>query len=225
MLNYIFASNKSWHLDYFLENRQRLKGNWSIATCGADVEEQAHNLNPRFIFFPHWSEIVPSSLFDKYECVCFHMTDVPYGRGGSPLQNLIVRGHKNTVISALKMNRDIDAGPVYMKRELELSGSASTIFKRSAPICFEMITQIIAKEITPTEQVGEPKLFSRRLPEESEIPQNPSIEKLYDIIRMLDAPGYPSAFLIHNGLKVEFSDANKNTDNELYAKVKVTKHG
>ena len=153
MLNYIFASNKSWHLDYFLENRQRLKGNWSIATCGADVEEQAHNLNPRFIFFPHWSEIVPSSLFDKYECVCFHMTDVPYGRGGSPLQNLIVRGHKNTVISALKMNRDIDAGPVYMKRELELSGSALTIFKRSAPIYFEMITQIIAKEITPTEQV------------------------------------------------------------------------
>ncbi len=27
----------------------------------------------------------------KFECVCFHMTDVPYGRGGSPLQNLIIR--------------------------------------------------------------------------------------------------------------------------------------
>ena len=49
-------------------------------------------LKPQFIFFPHWSFMIPPEVFQHYECVIFHMTDVPYGRGGSPLQNLISRG-------------------------------------------------------------------------------------------------------------------------------------
>ena len=53
-----------------------------------------NEINPRFIFFAHWSSIIPKSIHEDFECVIFHMTDLPYGRGGSPLQNLIVRGHK-----------------------------------------------------------------------------------------------------------------------------------
>ena len=128
MLNYIIATDKPWHCDYFISNRHKLSGNWSLATCPADLEEQALKLSPRFIFFPHWSEIVPAKIFEKYDCVCFHMTAVPFGRGGSPLQNLIVRGHTKTVVSALKMNEGIDSGPVYLKRALDLTGSALDIF-------------------------------------------------------------------------------------------------
>lgn len=32
----------------------------------------------------------------------FHMTNFPYGRGGSPLQNLMKRGHHTTTITALR---------------------------------------------------------------------------------------------------------------------------
>lgn len=69
--------------------------------------------------------MVPEAVLIAAECVCFHMTDVPYGRGGSPLQNLIVRKHKKTKLTALKMTEEIDAGPVYCKRELSLDGSRS----------------------------------------------------------------------------------------------------
>ena len=148
MLNYIIATDKLWHVDYFIFNRQKLSGNWSLATCPADLEEQASKLSPRYIFFPHWSEIVPAKIFENYDCVCFHMTDVPFGRGGSPLQNLIVRGYTKTVVSALKMNEGIDSGPVYLKCELDLAGSALDIFKRTAPVCFEMMHKIQVEEMT-----------------------------------------------------------------------------
>ena len=49
------------------------------------------------------------------------MTDLPYGRGGSPLQNLIVRGHKETKISAIKVVKELDAGPVLSSLELMLN--------------------------------------------------------------------------------------------------------
>ena len=59
-------------------------------------------LNPKFVFFPHWSSRIKRDIFENFECVIFHMTDLPFGRGGSPLQNLIVRGFNETRISAIK---------------------------------------------------------------------------------------------------------------------------
>lgn len=223
-MNYVLACNKTWHIDYFFKNRHRLTGNWSIASSPLDLEEQVSRLKPRFVFFPHWSEVVPSRIFEKHECVCFHMTDLPIGRGGTPLQNLIINGHKKTIITALKMNEEIDAGPIYLKRELDLSGSALDVFQRSAPICFDMMLQILNKEIVPTEQVGVPTFFKRRSPSDSEISATISISDMYDLIRMLDAPTYPAAHIFHGNFKIEFFDATINDDNSLNAKVRVIKH-
>lgn len=64
--------------------------------------EKLELLLPKFIFFPHWSWLIPEDIHTRFECVVFHMTDLPYGRGGSPLQNLIVRGHKETKLTALR---------------------------------------------------------------------------------------------------------------------------
>ena len=49
------------------------------------------------------------------------MTDVPYGRGGSPLQHLILAGHRETKVSALRMVEAFDAGPVYLKAPMDLT--------------------------------------------------------------------------------------------------------
>ena len=80
------------------------------------------------------------------------MTDLPYGRGGSPLQNLIIRGNKTTKISAIKVTKGIDEGPVYLKKELNLDGTAKEIFVRSAYIIQEMIESIINSTIFPKPQ-------------------------------------------------------------------------
>ena len=224
MKNYILASNKNWHIKFFMEKRALLPGNWSIVTCNSDLEEQVDRLTPRYVFFPHWSDMVTSEIYMSTECVCFHMTDVPYGRGGSPLQNLIVRGHTETKVSALRMTKDLDSGPVYFKRGISLSGSAMDIYERLVPICFEMIKKIVLEEIKPTDQVGVATKFKRRLPEESDIDQIKSIENLYDHIRMLDAPDYPPAFLLHNGMKIEFTHADLTSKAELKAVVRVKKY-
>ena len=52
--------------------------------------ERLASLDPRYVFFLHWSWKIPAEIHTRFECVIFHMSDVPYGRGGSPLQNLIV---------------------------------------------------------------------------------------------------------------------------------------
>lgn len=176
----------------------------------------------RYVFFPFWSHKVPKEITDQFECVCFHMTDVPYGRGGSPLQNLILRGHTETVISALRMTEEMDAGPVYMKRPLSLEGSAQEIYERAAGIIAGMMREIAETEPTPVPQVGEVVRFERRTPEDSRLPRGIGGKALYDFIRMLDADGYPRAFAEIEGIRLEFSNARMTKDGSVQANATVT---
>ena len=162
-------------------------------------------LSPRYIFFLHWSWRVPDEIVKRFECVCFHMTDVPFGRGGSPLQNLIVGGHRNSKLSALRMTEEFDAGPVYRKEPLSLEGGAEEIYLRAGRLSAKMIERIVREEMTPVPQEGKAVNFKRRTPPESEVGQFSSLEALYDFIRMLDAEGYPRAFLHHSGMRFELS--------------------
>lgn len=164
-------------------------------------------LNPKFVFFPHWSSRINRDIFENFECVIFHMTDLPFGRGGTPLQNLIVRGFSETKISAIKCVAELDAGPIYMKRSLTLEGTAEQIYVRAARIIEEMIVEIVKNTPRPTEQLGEVVTFKRRSPSESEIKSPKSAAELYDFIRMLDAEGYPHAFINAGEFKVEFRNA------------------
>ena len=72
--------------------------------------------------------MIPSKIYQKFETIIFHMTDVPFGRGGSPLQNLIIRGYKISKLSAIKCTKKIDGGPVYLKK-YSLNGNADLILK------------------------------------------------------------------------------------------------
>ena len=100
-------------------------------------------INPEYIFFPHWSYIIPKEIFSNYQCIVFHMTDLPYGRGGSPLQNLILAGKKKTKISAIDVVEEIDAGDIFLKKDLSLSGHAQDIFNKANKIIQEMIIKIV----------------------------------------------------------------------------------
>jgi methionyl-tRNA formyltransferase len=194
----------------------------------ANDSEQLNELvgkekNIRYIFFLHWNWLVHENLWKNYECVCFHMTDVPYGRGGSPLQNLIVRGHKDTKLTALRMVKEMDAGPVYTKRELALEGTAAEIYQRAGELSFDIIRWIIDNQPEPAAQQGESVVFKRRKPEQSALPISGDVTALHDHIRMLDAPTYPLAFIEHGEFIIEFAGAEVQGD-ELIASVRIRKN-
>jgi len=208
----------------FSVNSTKNKGEWHYVQSPENLINFLSSNKPKYIFFIHWRWIVPSSIVKNYNCVCFHMTDLPYGRGGSPLQNLIIRGHKNTVLTAFKMNEGIDSGPIYLKMPLSLFGKAEDIYKRAAELSWKMISKIIEGNIDTKEQVGDTIVFQRRQPYESELPKLDSIEKIYDFIRMLDAPDYPNAFIETENYKFFFNEA-KIVEGELKANVTISLKG
>lgn len=213
MNSFVIASSKSWHKAGFDLVAKGSPFHWRYVSTQDQLEKALGvEPGPRYLFFLHWNWKVPSRIWTAYECVCFHMTDLPYGRGGSPLQNLILQGEKYTQVTALRMVEEMDAGPIYAKRPMGLEGRAEEIYLRAGNLCWEMIDWIINNEPAPVPQHGKPTCFSRRKPEQSALPVQASFSQLYDFIRMLDAPTYPLAFLEHGDFRLEFTHPQLSED-------------
>lgn len=210
MTTYVVATVKPWNMAAFFAHTVKLPGTWELVSNEKSLADVLKMHNPRYVFFPHWSWKVPEEIIDRYECVCFHMTDLPFGKGGSPLQNLILRGHHNTVLTAFRMTNNFDDGPIYLKTTLSLEGRAEEIYMRAAELSYQMMEKIITDNPMPCSQVGEPVPFKRRTPAESHIPSLPTTtDSLYDFIRMLDAPTYPLAFIDWGDFRIQFHHAEK----------------
>ncbi|CAL66983.1 formyltransferase family protein [Christiangramia forsetii] len=225
MKNYIVLSEKVWHEEIYF----KLKNNfpefkWTLIKERNDFSyEELKKLEPEKIFIPHWSYIIPAKIFENFECVVFHMTDLPYGRGGSPLQNLIVRGHTHTKISALKVEEGLDTGPIYLKKDLQLLGTAQEIFIRTTTIVEKMIGEIIENDLSPIKQDGEIVEFKRRKPKDGNMADLQQVLEIYDHIRMLDCDGYPLAYIESEHFRFEFSRASLQSKKEIIADVRIIK--
>ncbi len=222
MSNYIILSQKSWNKSLLKDLSLKTDDNWVLISSKDDFNnDNLKKINPDKIFIPHWSYIIPELIFNSYECIVFHMTDLPYGRGGSPLQNLILLGHENTKISALQVESGIDTGDIYLKKDLSLNGTAKDIYERANQVIRDMIIEIVKAKPVPIKQEGKPTLFKRRKPFMSNMKDVESIDEVYDYIRMLDADGYPKAYLENKFFKFEFNDAKFKNKNEIIATVKI----
>jgi methionyl-tRNA formyltransferase len=202
----VLASDRPWNWAMLERLQAKSKYDFILVSDPRDLTfKKLASINPRFIFFPHWSVKINRDIYEKFECVIFHMTDLPFGRGGSPLQNLIVRGITDTKVSAIRCIEEVDAGPIYLKKSLSLHGAAEEIFLRASKLIEEMIIEIIKDNPKPVLQKGKSTTFRRRKPADGSLEGAQTLERVFDLIRMLDADGYPHAFVDVGPFRIELT--------------------
>ena len=219
----LLLSSRPWNRSLSDRLAKRLGRRVEMITSPSQLNpDTIEKIDPQWIFVPHWSHWIPESIWSKWPTVIFHMTDLPYGRGGSPLQNLIQRGHDTTMISALRCGAGLDTGDVYLKLPLSLYGSAEEIFLRSDQQIELMIESIVLNEPIAVPQEGDALMFNRRTPDQSDLTScsDGDISEWYDLIRMLDAEGYPHAYIESNGMRLEFRRVSQRSDG-LHADVRI----
>lgn len=220
-MNYIIITKKIWDKNNLKNLSKKIKVFHKIQ------KYKINKINPKIIFFIHWSKLIPKNIYENYTCIQFHLANLPKGRGGSPIQNQILKDIKKTKISAFKVEKKLDSGPICMKQNFYLNGNAVSILKRMEFKSIEMIEKLINKKrILFKKQSGKPSFFKRRKPEESKIKISKikTIKKMYDFLRMLDAPEYPKAFIKLKEFKFTFNDIKKK-NNFIEANVIIKKNG
>ena len=206
-MNYVYCAHREYSLNVFKKLKKKYKNFILIKDKENLTISKIQNIDPKFIFFPDWSWILPNEIIKNYQCVCIHESNLPKFRGGSPLQNQIIRGIKKTKSTAFLMNEKLDAGKILLKKELSLDGTLDEIFLRMENNNYDLITKIIQGKYKLTSQKGIPSFFNRRKPSQSEL-KNLNHSKLYlhNFIRMLSDP-YPNAFIKIGKKKIIFKSS------------------
>ncbi len=145
----------------------------------------------------------------KYGCINIHPSLLPKYRGPSPIQTAILNGDKETGITIIKMDADIDHGPIIYQDTLELSDIdtfdtlSKKLFHHSAEILPQIIEDFVAGRIALNEQNHKRATYCDKLTRESgyfEINNSPSVEVLDRMIRAYYPwPGVWSKWTMDNG--------------------------
>ena len=169
-----------------------------------------HDESFEYVFFPHYSKLVPSEILSRFVCIGFHIGNLPFDRGGSPVQNKIIRGEYETFVNAFMLSEQLDEGDLIGSLPINLEhGSIAEILDRTAQIISKLVIGILkSQSLVAQPQPHKPIRFKRLSPNDSQLlVDGLDLKALYDHIRMLDGFDYPRAFVKFGKFKMEFSNA------------------
>ena len=190
---------RDWALKIYTNLKKRKK-NIFLHYTKSYLEKKIFKVNPDIILFYGWSWIIKKKIFKNYDCFMLHPSPLPKYRGGSPIQNQIIRDEKNSAVTIFKINEIIDGGDIYFQKKISLTGSLNEIFERIIKEGTKGTLKILNKKKIETKKQNHniATYFKRRKPQQSEITVKEIKEKpakyIAKKIRMLDDP-YPNAFI------------------------------
>ena len=105
----------------------------------------------------------------KFGCINIHTSLLPRWRGAAPIQRAIEAGDKVTGISIMKMNENLDTGPILKQISCPINDNdtGATLHDKLANISAEHINETLKKIITnkliPTNQDNEKATYAKKI--------------------------------------------------------------
>ncbi len=109
----------------------------------------------------------------KFGCINVHPSLLPRYRGATPIQEAILHGDKTTGLTIIKIDSEVDHGPILYQEEMALAGTetfevfAKIVFARAAEILPQLAQNYLDKKITPHAQDHTQASFCSRLTRQS----------------------------------------------------------
>lgn len=129
-----------------------------------------------------------------------HESDLPHGRGWSPLTWQVLQGVEQIPVTLFEAKRVCDSGPIYLQTQIQLKGA-------------ELVDELRAKQAAATidlcskwidgypsilshhrPQSGTSTHYSKRSPSDSELDPDKSIADQFNLLRVVDNMRYPAFF-------------------------------
>ncbi len=136
--------------------------------------------------------------------IVIHASDLPKGRGFSPIQHQIREGCDCIVLTVFEATEEIDAGPYYLKKDIALCGNEllveirDIIGRQIISLCDLYIRKVDAWK--PIQQSGVPTFYNRLTKADDEIDIDKTIFELMNQFRASDFKRFPP-FFVYQGRK------------------------
>ncbi len=129
-----------------------------------------------------------------------HASDLPKGRGWSPLTWQILEGKDKIPVTIFEAEESVDSGPIYEKSFVSFSGNELIEELRCglaniiADLCRDFVSGYPDSAKLGLEQEGEPSFYPHRGPEDSKIDVQKSLLSQFHLLRTVDNNKYPAWF-------------------------------
>ena len=154
-----------------------------------------------FCFCLGLSQLMPDAVRARFKHVLVvHESDLPNGRGWSPLTWQILEGKNQISVTLFEAEADVDSGPVYAQQWLTFEGYELIDELRAAQasatqtLCRWFVDEYpeSAEQVKP--QSGVPTYYQRRRPADSELDAEKTLAEQFDRLRVADNDRYPAFF-------------------------------
>ena len=164
-----------------------------------------------FCFYLSCGQIVPASILSQYQHnLVVHESDLPKGKGWSPLSWQILEGENKIAVTLFEAAKKVDSGRVYAQEWLKFDGHELIDELREAQaratrnLCKRFVSEYPGILAQAREQVGEESFYSRRNPAASKLSTEQSIAEQFALLRIVDNDRYP-AFFDHEGYEYKIA--------------------
>jgi methionyl-tRNA formyltransferase len=145
--------------------------------------------------------MVPRAVRQRFQHVLVvHESDLPKGRGWSPLTWQILDGAHQIPVTLFEAEDDVDSGPIYAQRWIAFEGHELIDELRAAQaeathgLCRAFVDDYPDSAAQGREQTGEATYYPRRRPADSEIDPERSLGAQFNKLRVADNRRYPVFF-------------------------------
>jgi methionyl-tRNA formyltransferase len=155
------------------------------------------------LFLMSCHEMISLELRKNYRaCLVVHASDLPEGRGWSPLVWQILEGKNVITVTLLEAAEPVDSGAIWHKTHIRFEGHELYDEIHAALFGAELALMDFAlqnlERIMPIPQQGEASYYPRRHPKDSRLDVHLSIAEQFELLRVADNERYP-AFFDHRG--------------------------
>ena len=180
----------------------------SMVNAGYNVS-WSHNANDLtggdICFYLSYGKIVGSELLSKFKNnLVVHESDLPKGKGWSPMTWQILEGVKQITVSLFEAGISVDSGPVYLQELIDLQGDELVDEWRNLQatatynLCLKFINNYPGILDKSRIQAGEASYYPRRNYIDSKLDLDKTLREQFELLRVVDNEKYPAWFEIKN---------------------------
>jgi methionyl-tRNA formyltransferase len=139
-----------------------------------DIKDDIKKLNVDFGVLVAYGRIIPKEIIDIFPhgIINIHPSLLPQYRGPTPIEQTILDGARETGTSLMLLVPEMDAGPVYTKEKISLSGSESkedlaiTLLNLGGHLLIDNLPSILDGLLSPTPQDDSKATYTHLLKKE-----------------------------------------------------------
>ena len=157
------------------------------------------------IIFSYFKKIPNKYLKKSKFNLIPHESNLPKGKGMSPLTWQILEGRRNIIFSLIEADKKIDSGKIYYKKKVNIPKTflfdeiKKTQLYNNLNLIEKFLKYYKKNKKPPRGFVSNFKetFYKRREPNDSKVDINKKIKNQFNLLRVVDNKKYPAYFKIH----------------------------